>query len=90
MPACANIRFGVVELGSELILLRAKHFSGAGPLRLPGKKPALRVKTQPPDEEARLREMLEKHRWSLGQTAEALGISRYALSRMMKKHGLSE
>ena len=74
----------------EEILLRAKRFSGAGPLRLSDEKPIVRVKAQPSDEEARVREMLEKHRWNHGRTAEAMGISRHALARMMKKYGLSE
>ncbi len=41
-----------------------------------------------PDEKARLRAELERHHWHVTRAAEALGLTRYALARAIKKYGL--
>jgi transcriptional regulator of acetoin/glycerol metabolism len=44
----------------------------------------------PPDERTRLLRALEQHRWNIGHTAAALGISRTTLWRRMRRLEIGE
>jgi len=75
----------------EEILLRAKRFTRSGPLRLPEKSPIARER--PPAESDKLRPIiaaLNAHRWNVTRAAQELGMDRFALARLIKKHGLEE
>ncbi|HSQ63846.1 MAG TPA: helix-turn-helix domain-containing protein [Polyangiaceae bacterium] len=39
---------------------------------------------------ARIRATLDRHHWHVTDAAAALGVTRYALARAIKKHGLRD
>jgi two-component system, NtrC family, response regulator HydG len=77
-PFAGNVR----EL--EHLLLRAIQFSVTGSLRLPEQQaPAHEL-----EEARRVRAALDEAGWNVSRAADALGMSRHALARLIKKHGL--
>ncbi|HEY1959996.1 MAG TPA: sigma 54-interacting transcriptional regulator [Polyangiaceae bacterium] len=91
MVKLLRMRFPTNVRELEEHLVRALRFSaGSPPLRLV--EPRGVVPAPPEDERmvAEIRAALERHGWHVSRAAESLGMSRHALARLMKKHGIRE
>ncbi len=74
----------------EQRLLRAMRSCASPPLRFEERAVVRPANDDTELGEAELRATLEQHRWNVSRAADALGISRHALTRLMRKYGLQK